>query len=191
MSTLPLDLHDVLGELSQATSPQPTAAAGTTIGHVHLQVADIAGGRGVLQRRARVRRDGSRLSRRPVRVRRRLPPPHRAQHVAQRRLRAARYPVGRPSLATRSSFRTPPSSPPCSGASRPRASRPPTCRAARWCAIPSGNGVLLTRALSRPPLRFRTPGDVAEWLRSGLQSRLHRFDSGRRLWFEPRLANCS
>ena len=26
------------------------------------------------------------------------------------------------------------------------------------------------------------PGDVAEWLRSGLQSRLHRFDSGRRLW---------
>jgi hypothetical protein len=23
---------------------------------------------------------------------------------------------------------------------------------------------------------------VAEWLRSGLQSRLHRFDSGRRLW---------
>ena len=26
-----------------------------------------------------------------------------------------------------------------------------------------------------------SPGDVAEWLRSGLQSRLHRFDSGRRL----------
>jgi hypothetical protein len=25
------------------------------------------------------------------------------------------------------------------------------------------------------------PGDVAEWLRSGLQSRLHLFDSGRRL----------
>jgi hypothetical protein len=28
---------------------------------------------------------------------------------------------------------------------------------------------------------LRTVGDVAEWLRSGLQSRLHRFDSGRRL----------
>jgi ketosteroid isomerase-like protein len=28
------------------------------------------------------------------------------------------------------------------------------------------------------------PGDVAEWLRSGLQSRLHRFDSGRRLLAE-------
>jgi hypothetical protein len=25
------------------------------------------------------------------------------------------------------------------------------------------------------------PGAVAEWLRSGLQSRLHQFDSGRRL----------
>jgi hypothetical protein len=25
------------------------------------------------------------------------------------------------------------------------------------------------------------PGAVAEWLRSGLQSRVHRFDSGRRL----------
>ena len=41
MSTLPLDLRDVLGELSQATEPQPTAPARTTMGHVHLQVADI------------------------------------------------------------------------------------------------------------------------------------------------------
>ena len=30
------------------------------------------------------------------------------------------------------------------------------------------------------------PGAVAEWLRSGLQSRLHRFDSGRRLPAKPR-----
>jgi catechol 2,3-dioxygenase len=41
MSTLPLDLRDVLGELSQAAEPQATAPAGTTMGHVHLQVADI------------------------------------------------------------------------------------------------------------------------------------------------------
>jgi catechol 2,3-dioxygenase len=41
MSTLPLDLRDVLGELSQATEPQPSAPACTTMGHVHLQVADI------------------------------------------------------------------------------------------------------------------------------------------------------
>jgi catechol 2,3-dioxygenase len=41
MSTLPLDLKDLLGELSRATTPQPNAPAATTIGHVHLQVADI------------------------------------------------------------------------------------------------------------------------------------------------------
>jgi hypothetical protein len=33
----------------------------------------------------------------------------------------------------------------------------------------------------RPDTLALLPGDVAEWLRSGLQSRLHRFDSGRRL----------
>ena len=42
MSTLPLDLRNVLGELTGASGPQPTAPPGTTIGHVHLQVADIA-----------------------------------------------------------------------------------------------------------------------------------------------------
>jgi hypothetical protein len=30
-------------------------------------------------------------------------------------------------------------------------------------------------------LGYALLGDVAEWLRSGLQSRVHRFDSGRRL----------
>jgi catechol 2,3-dioxygenase len=42
MATLPLDLDNVVSELSQATGPQPVAPAGTTMGHVHLQVADIA-----------------------------------------------------------------------------------------------------------------------------------------------------
>jgi catechol 2,3-dioxygenase len=41
MSTLALDLRDVLNELEQASGPQALAPAGTTIGHVHLQVADI------------------------------------------------------------------------------------------------------------------------------------------------------
>ena len=41
MATLPLDLKDVLGELSRAAEPQRVAPAGTTMGHVHLQVADI------------------------------------------------------------------------------------------------------------------------------------------------------
>src|SRR6185437_3671552 len=42
MATLALDIDSVLGELSQSTELQRTAPAGTTIGHVHLQVADIA-----------------------------------------------------------------------------------------------------------------------------------------------------
>ena len=37
-----LDLNDVLGELRVATELQAAAPPGTTIGHVHLQVADIA-----------------------------------------------------------------------------------------------------------------------------------------------------
>ena len=41
MSTLALDLNDVLGELRVATELQAAAPPGTTIGHVHLQVADI------------------------------------------------------------------------------------------------------------------------------------------------------
>jgi catechol 2,3-dioxygenase len=41
MATLPLDLDDVLGELPRATALQAHAPAGTTIGHVHLQVAAI------------------------------------------------------------------------------------------------------------------------------------------------------
>jgi catechol 2,3-dioxygenase len=42
MATLPLDLDDLLDELSQASELQRTAPAGTRIGHAHLQVADIA-----------------------------------------------------------------------------------------------------------------------------------------------------
>jgi len=41
MATLPLDLEDVLAELRAATSLQRHVAAGTKIGHVHLQVADL------------------------------------------------------------------------------------------------------------------------------------------------------
>jgi Phage integrase family len=37
-----------------------------------------------------------------------------------------------------------------------------------------------------PSLGSDQPGALAEWLRSGLQSRLHRFDSGRRLSRSPR-----
>lgn len=41
MATLPLDLDGVLGELAGNDPRQPVAPAGTTIGHVHLQVSDL------------------------------------------------------------------------------------------------------------------------------------------------------
>jgi catechol 2,3-dioxygenase len=42
MATLPLDLDDILGELSAGDHSEPLVPAGTSIGHVHLQVADLA-----------------------------------------------------------------------------------------------------------------------------------------------------
>jgi catechol 2,3-dioxygenase len=42
MATLPLDLDDVLGELGHADGFQELAPDETTIGHVHLQVSDLA-----------------------------------------------------------------------------------------------------------------------------------------------------
>jgi catechol 2,3-dioxygenase len=41
MATLPLDLKSVLDELDGETDLQPLAPDATTIGHVHLQVADL------------------------------------------------------------------------------------------------------------------------------------------------------
>ncbi len=41
MSTLPLDLDDVIGELRAATELQGDVPSGTKIGHVHLQVSDL------------------------------------------------------------------------------------------------------------------------------------------------------
>jgi catechol 2,3-dioxygenase len=41
MATLPLDLESVLGELEPDERPTDGVAPGTTMGHVHLQVADI------------------------------------------------------------------------------------------------------------------------------------------------------
>jgi len=42
MSTLPLDLDSLIAELQEASELQAEAPAGTRIGHVHLQVADLA-----------------------------------------------------------------------------------------------------------------------------------------------------
>ena len=54
MATLPLDVPGVMADLPEAAMPQ--MSAGTVLGHVHLNVADIALDRGLLRRRARVRR---------------------------------------------------------------------------------------------------------------------------------------
>lgn len=44
MATLPLDIEDLLGEQADAKTPEndPGMPPGTTLGHVHLQVADLA-----------------------------------------------------------------------------------------------------------------------------------------------------
>ncbi len=41
MATLPLDLRSLASELSAASAPRSQAPAGTTIGHVHLQVSEL------------------------------------------------------------------------------------------------------------------------------------------------------
>jgi catechol 2,3-dioxygenase len=41
MSTLPLDLHGILDEISGADAIEPSAPAGTRMGHVHLQVSEL------------------------------------------------------------------------------------------------------------------------------------------------------
>ncbi len=46
MATLPLDLEGVLGELDSGDPPADGMPAGTIIGHVHLQVADIPAAEG-------------------------------------------------------------------------------------------------------------------------------------------------
>ena len=46
MATLPLDLQDVLGELDAAEGSANGVPADTTMGHVHLQVADIPAAEG-------------------------------------------------------------------------------------------------------------------------------------------------
>jgi catechol 2,3-dioxygenase len=46
MATLPLDLQDILDELGDGEQAANGMAAGTTMGHVHLQVADIPASEG-------------------------------------------------------------------------------------------------------------------------------------------------
>ena len=57
MTTLPLDVDSLLGELDDpASEPFDGLPAGTVMGHVHLKVADDRGHDRLLPRRARLRR---------------------------------------------------------------------------------------------------------------------------------------
>ncbi len=90
MTTLPLDVESLLGELDDpAAEPFDGLPAGTVMGHVHLKVAAIpetvAFYRDVLGFDLMAQLgDAGRVPRR-----RRLPPPRRRQHVGERRRAAA------------------------------------------------------------------------------------------------------
>ena len=87
MDTLRLDLSDLLRELDGDAGPAPASAvaAGTRIGHVHLQISELDAAErfycGVLGFDVTV----ARLLGRTVRVRGWLPPPHRPEHLADPR----------------------------------------------------------------------------------------------------------
>ena len=87
MATLPLDLRDLLGELSGHNAHSPYAPAGTRMGHVHLQVSELEQTEASTTACSASTR-WSAPTRGTVRVGRRLSPPHRAEHMEQRGLRA-------------------------------------------------------------------------------------------------------
>ena len=86
MTTDPLDVADLMGELDDpATEPFDGLPAGTDMGHVHLQVADVGATIDFYRDVLGLRRHG-----RAVRVRclpggRRLPPSRGREHLAQPR----------------------------------------------------------------------------------------------------------
>ena len=83
MATLPLDVEGVLAS-APAGDTGDGMAAGTTLGHVHLQVASIPAADTFYTDGIGFDADGARVSRRAVRLGRRVPPPHRAQHLGRR-----------------------------------------------------------------------------------------------------------
>ena len=143
MATLPLDLEAVLRELGPGAPENPgPMPAGTRMGHVHLQVSDLGAGRALLRGAARARRDGALLSRCPVRRRGRISPPHRPQHVAERRRAGApRGGPGTRSLRARAAGRER-ARPPGAARSR-RAPKPLELEDGVLASDPSGNRVLL------------------------------------------------
>ena len=86
MTTLPLDVESLLGELEDpAAEPFEGLPDGTTTGHVHLRIADVGGRCRVLPRCARDGTDDAAWADGCIPQRRRLPPSHRRQHVGEPR----------------------------------------------------------------------------------------------------------
>ncbi len=89
MATLPLDIDGVLGEVDGAQPVPELMPAGTHIGHIHLQVANLRDAETFYSGALGFDGDGADLSGRAVRGGRRIPPPHRTQHLGERRRLAA------------------------------------------------------------------------------------------------------
>ena len=83
MATLPLDLEGVLAS-APAGDAGEGMAAGTTLGHVHLQVASIPAADAFYTDGIGFDATVRGYPGRAVRLGGRLPPPHRAQHLGRR-----------------------------------------------------------------------------------------------------------
>src|SRR5690606_4996961 len=107
---------------------------------------------GVLHRRARLRDDGRLVPRRAVRLGGRLPPPHRHEHLEQRRRRSPR---SGPRARRRLDHRSRPRRSRCAH----RTSRPPQAAVRRRRPLDRGHRSLEHAGHRRPP-RHRCGGDA-------------------------------
>ena len=106
---------------SRARTVTPQVGPGLRMGHLHLHVGDIDAGPALLPRRARLRGEGATLGSRRVRVRRRLPPSPRLQHLARPRRRPRARAHASACATGRCSCRPRPTSRPCArGSTTPR-----------------------------------------------------------------------
>ena len=183
MATLPLDIDGLIGERSGAGEPQALAPAGTRMGHVHLQVADLAEAErfynGILGFDVMVRGYPGALF---------VSAGGYHHHIGLNTWNSRGAAPPAPGAIGMRNFeiKLPNAEELDRVLARVRAAGIEVRDEADRSLIrdPSGNGVCCcTPGLQRrgSGATLRTRGDVAEWLRSGLQSRLHRFDSGRRL----------
>ena len=151
MTTEPLDVARLLGELDDpATAPFDGLPAGTDMGHVHLQVADVARLDRLLPGRPRLRRSWRSCSGSAAFLaRRRLPPPRRRERLAQPRRPAGSSGNGQRSATRPSSFPTPASATGSPRGSRRRSRSRKPSEDGVLVRDPSGIDLLLARLLPR------------------------------------------